>query len=1266
MSTTIDSLDIQISTSIGQSEQKIRGLASALGELKNQGKITEATKAMKQLAKALDPLNKSLNGFNPAKMQQLRGALSGLSNIQKASGLTSVVNKLKEIPAVVNSLDTATLAKFESRMESLTAALRPLATQLEKIGNGFSKLPNYIGKAVTATNRMKKATEEATEADEKHSEGVDAKSHNLMTSIHNIESFIHVFQVAAQAVKSMMQQAMEWDGIQYRFGRAFGEDAEEVYAHAQRINDVLGINMQQFMQYSSLYGSLLSGFGMAQEKVTTISVGLTELSYDIWAAYNDRFKSLEQASEAVRSAITGEIEPIRNAGIALTEASLQEYLEQIGMATVSIENLSEAQKAEVRYAAMMNAAMSQGIVGTYASEMHTAEGAVRSLTQSWKGLVQALGSLFIPVLQAIIPYLTAFIELLYEAISAIASFFGIAFFEIDWGNGAKGVASGMEKAASGAEGLEKGVGGAADAAKKLRDYTMGFDELNIIQPQKESGGGGAGGGSGVDWGAGLNLDTLWDDSVFAKASQKVDEIKEKLEPLLKKITKFATAGLLLAGIVKVYKKLKSSWKWFNGLKLVDAFMSGFSLIKVTGGNLLQSLRGGIDNIRSNLTGTQKAAIGVVAAIAEFSIIKNSVKELALGSADVTEHIVKIGVAATTAAAAMYVAFGPAGLALAAIVGVTAAVVGFGQAQEEMRHKAVDASFFDGVGTSLDVYREKLELVTGAYAVQNQTIADLAGQIKNNESAIETSAQKIQVLGTTMGTTGVVTKEEAQKIKDEFAVLYSAIETNMTMSAEVINSALVGALKNATPEISAEIDLLIGEYQRYVRETQGRAAELKMLIENGYDQLVGKQKDDPAYQEIMNKINGWYAELGYLSGGMSDAAWQWDQTVDAFNNNEIDFGDGVEDATAKVAEIAQVGEKALSDLAVARDATLKEIDEQIKYAAEYGSLEEVKMLGDIRSHIADDYASQERVIKGELNRIFESIQEGMIGEIEGTKQTLEAEWDKMNWLERWWNDNDEEKFVNKGLRDLQGHIGKISGAIQGHMDTLETGGSAWAADAMQGIIDALFDIKLTHNDLTGSSSRYSYATDLKSAIEKVFAELEKSGVKTAKATSEVIISDGFGSSFSSGVASSIGTTFAEDVVSAFNKTIRSADFASIKSSTNINTSSGSGSKFGYVSFGAYAQGGYPRVGEAFIARENGPELVGTIGGRSAVANNDQIVEAVSRGVYSAVAEAMRGYSDGQSGQEINLYLDGKQITAVVEKHQKSRGATLMTGGMAYGY
>ena len=103
----------------------------------------------------------------------------------------------------------------------------------------------------------------------------------------------------------------------------------------------------------------------------------------------------------------------------------------------------------------------------------------------------------------------------------------------------------------------------------------------------------------------------------------------------------------------------------------------------------------------------------------------------------------------------------------------------------------------------------------------------------------------------------------------------------------------------------------------------------------------------------------------------------------------------------------------------------------------------------------------------------------------------------------------------------------------------------------------------------------------------------------------------------------------------------------------------------LKWSTYAQGGFPTTGQMFIAREAGPELVGNINGRSAVVNNDQIVAAVSQGVYSAVVSAM-GVGTQSGGQEIKVYLDGKQIMTTVEKHQKERGATLMTGGMAYGY
>lgn len=75
---------------------------------------------------------------------------------------------------------------------------------------------------------------------------------------------------------------------------------------------------------------------------------------------------------------------------------------------------------------------------------------------------------------------------------------------------------------------------------------------------------------------------------------------------------------------------------------------------------------------------------------------------------------------------------------------------------------------------------------------------------------------------------------------------------------------------------------------------------------------------------------------------------------------------------------------------------------------------------------------------------------------------------------------------------------------------------------------------------------------------------------------------------------------------------------------------------------YASGGFPNMGQMFIAREAGPELVGTIGGRTAVANNDQIVSAVSSGVYRAVKAAM----GGQGGGVIQLIMDGSKVAEIV--------------------
>ena len=590
MSWTVDSLDIQIKSSAGSAASNINELADALGKLNANSKVTKITNSLGKLNDALS----SMSGQQAvmSNLSALSNSLSSLASIPKLTGLQSAVRELKKMPEVMSNLGTAEIEQFTIKMRALASGLAPLAAQIDKIGNGFSKLPSKVSKVVTAVKRLDNANKSAAKSTNSHSKALNTQSINLLTAYENMSNVFSMLHGIQDAFAKVLKDAIQWDGIQFQFGRAFGEDAEEVLAYAEKVSKALKINQQQFMESASLYGSLLKGFGVEQELVTTMGVGLAELSYDIWAAYNNRYKTLEDASEAVRSAITGEIEPIRNAGIALTEASMQEYLDSVGKAHISVEKLTEAQKSELRYAVMVNAAMNQGIIGTYAREMDTAEGAVRTFTQQLKTLGQAFGSLFIPVLKEVVPWLSAFVELITEGIIALGKMFGINFQEITWGN-----AKGMAQTADGAVATADALGDAAKSAKAMKDYTMGFDELNIIKPDSGAGAGAGGLGSGES--LGLGIDTLWDDAILAQASKRIDELKEKIKAyaeehktmltIVGSVAAFLTFAKVLRGlnsllgITATWGGLKTVFKWVSsGFKGIAAAAAG---LKLAGGNI---------------------------------------------------------------------------------------------------------------------------------------------------------------------------------------------------------------------------------------------------------------------------------------------------------------------------------------------------------------------------------------------------------------------------------------------------------------------------------------------------------------------------------------------------------------------------------------------------------------------------------------------------------------------------------------------------------
>ena len=501
MPTVIDSLSIEIESNSTYAASGIDALATSLGKLKKNGSVSVAVKNLKNLSAALKSMTSAASNAN--KISSLADAMEKLKSVGSTGvGVKRMAESLSSLKEATKALDDETIRAFADRVELLSQKLTPLSAKMTTIQAGFKAI----------NTRARKAGDGVKHFGNK----LNASSINLSSYIHIMQSAVRWIDRAIDMFQRFIAEAIEWDGISQRFGRGFGDQAQETYAWIQRLNQEMGINTQQFMQYSSVYATMLKGFGVANKDSAKMALGYMELTYDIWAGYNDQYKSLSDAADAVKSAIAGEVEPVRRAGFTIVEATLKQTAANHGL-KISLENATEAQKSYLRYLTLVDQAHAQGIVGTYAKEMNTAEGVMRTLNQQLKSLAQSFGSLFLPVLKAVVPYLQAVVDLAKDAVHWLAALFGIEIQAIDW------------------SGFNSGVGGAVentealgDAAKEAKRQLIGIDELNVLQDNKGSGSAGAG-GTGFE---SLDVDSLWDEAIFDSIQSQVDDLKEKLKGVL--------------------------------------------------------------------------------------------------------------------------------------------------------------------------------------------------------------------------------------------------------------------------------------------------------------------------------------------------------------------------------------------------------------------------------------------------------------------------------------------------------------------------------------------------------------------------------------------------------------------------------------------------------------------------------------------------------------------------------------------------------------
>ena len=1258
MSVTIDSLDIQIRSSAGSAAKNIEDLADALSRLNANAKVTKVVNSLERLNGAL--ANMKSQSSVMSHLSALSKSLASLAAIPQLTGLRSAITELKKLPAVMEGLDTAKITEFTAKIKMLAKGLSPLATQIDKIGKGFSKLPAHVSKCVTAVKRLDSANKSAAQSAQDHGEALNAQSFNFLAAYENLSNIFSIMHGIQDAFAAVMDDAIQWDGIQFRFGRAFGEDAEIVLEYAEKVSKELRINQQQFMQYSSLYGSLLKGFGMEQQQITTISVGLTELSYDIWAAYNDRYKTLEDASEAIRSAITGEIEPIRNAGIALTEASMQEFADSYDLAAekandvvtsleeirnaanesgemeplrkamadvesqasnaksavvdmfengisnsamqatadmlglgMSVEKMTEAQKSELRYAVMVNAAMQQGIVGTYAREMQTAEGAVRTLTQQMKTLGQALGSLFLPILQKVVPWVSAFVELLTDGLIALGAMFGIKFQEIKWGNNTAGMADSMAQTAKGAGDTADALGDAAKNAKKMMDYTMGFDELNIIDPPSDtasgSGSGGSGSGAGADGGGslGLDLDTLWDEAVFASASKQIDELKQKIKDFYNEWNwqiEALGAGTMLMTLGKMIEKLKEA----------NIFSGGF-------------LR--------NMNTISKIGLSAVVITLQWTLmdqfLQNFIEE---GS---WEDFIKAAVTAALGTWALGAMWGPAGVIVG--LGLTAAV-------------SLKATFEDGSVDSLE------EVVTGISGIASAVGAaalvlkktDLGAALK----LLFDGAKFSDVFAAWFPKTASVTSTASTWVT---TVLLPAMRTAITK----LPTLLVNAVK-AIPGWGWIIAAIVGAITLAV--TDYDFTDLGYRIGNALGKVV------KAGFDFIVSAGEWIADLGRaLDKGIQNA-------VDWVSEN-FDI-DSITDVIALIFDPDTWTEKIIPKMIEIGSEVLPGMWQGIEdgWNNFWGNIEE----------FIDGFVDGFKDALGisSPSKVFAEIGRFLI---EGLLGGITAKW---NDVKKWFNDTVAPKFAKKYWADK--------------WDTVRQATSDKLQEAKNTISQKWSDIKSWFSTNIAPKFTLNYwKTKFDTIKQAISNKLDEA--KSAISSKWSAIKTWFSANIAPKFTLSFWLTKFKTMKDGFTQTIKNMLNAGIDMMNQFIGWLNGKLKFSWDGLSIAGKEVYPggsiqlltipKITQRFedggfiedgLFTMNRGEIAGKFSnGKSVVANNQQIVEGIAAGVYEAVVAAMNATS-GRQDQNINVYLDGKQITAAVEKRQSERGLSLMGNQLGYVY
>ena len=505
----------------GDASQKIARLTNALTALSQVGNV----KISSSIANQLTAINTALSGLkwtDGDKLTSLANGLRPLSELGKAN-MTTFINQLSKLPKVIEDLEAADIDKFTQQMTALAAAMKPFADEMQKVSNGFSAFPSKIQKLITSTEKYNASARKATFTTGKFTSGLKAL---------NVAAVAITFRKIGHFIAQAVTESNKYQEDLNLFTVALGQYAAEAQNYAEKVSDVLGIDPAQWLRNQGVFNTLLTGFGDTAERAQLMSQNLTQLGYDISSFFN---VSIEDAMQKLQSGISGELEPLRRLGYDLSQARLEQTALNLGIKE-SVANMTQAEKAELRYYTIMTQVTTAQ--GDMARTLEAPANQLRILQAQLTQAARAIGNIFIPALNAILPYAIAVVQVIREIANALANLAGFKLTEVDY--------SEVNSAAVGAGSLADNLDDAAGAAKKLKQYTAGFDELNVFAPNTGSGSGAGAGGAG-----GFDFDLPTYDFLGDAVQTRIGEIKKMIEDTLAEITTIVSGFMLAVGAILV-------------------------------------------------------------------------------------------------------------------------------------------------------------------------------------------------------------------------------------------------------------------------------------------------------------------------------------------------------------------------------------------------------------------------------------------------------------------------------------------------------------------------------------------------------------------------------------------------------------------------------------------------------------------------------------------------------------------------------------------